>query len=406
MKKCLMLFIVAILMSNLFAQKSADEYIDEINNFDKIIKALEIQKSTEKDKKNRELNTAKKRELTEIDNLEKGPREREEAFQERKENEKKDIEKKYKRKIEVEIASIETDYNSKIQDEESKQKLLLESLKSTTFTVLESDTQASIGDFVVESTPQYWPVTIKSVKNSLNFGYSEKFILSDDEPDAIYYKYNNNKETATAQIVYIVIPNEDHTNFEKKIKTIRLYIDIPEGENIKHEKVTEYSNLDLPENNKGYDKVKTEDKKTEIAKTPQKTATTQQKTTTSTPKYVYKDVWVDEKDLTSDAHVTWEILTWSLGAVSTGLGLSSGIAFWGVYGTDEFFSDGLYIAPTILLGAGLVTMFGVALPLSCTHKIEPGHYEKQRVRVSESQSNQSIAYLTIGVNSIGLSFKL
>ena len=174
MKKVLIFFSILLCFSIVYAQESADDYISKIKECSQKISELELEKTKSKQTRTAELENEKKQKLQDIEKLIQGARERDVAFQERKDNERKTIEENFKTNSKLELEKLDTEYDAKISNEKETQKNLVQILRNKKFVVPDSDTQVSISSFNKNAMPAYWPVTLKSQKSTLNFGYKGK----------------------------------------------------------------------------------------------------------------------------------------------------------------------------------------------------------------------------------------
>ena len=390
MKKILIIFSMLLCLSIVYAQETADDYILMIKKCTDDISTLELEKTQVKATKKAELEKEKKQKLQDVEQLTQGPRERDVAFQERKDNERKTIEDNYKTNTKLELEKLDTEYDTKISNVKETQKTLVKTLQNKSFIIPESDIQVSISAFEKNANPAYWPVIVKSQKNTLNFGYEGELEIKDEESDEQFFEIDNNKSSSTATIEYMVEVDDTFSKFKKKIVTIKLYLNIKEGDKEKHPTICTYSDLNMYENSKGFEDQKVAETKN-VEKNEVKSTTkteTKPKTSDSTK---YQEITVD---VTSEGHQVCEYLSWGFGAGSTIVGiilLSVGLA-------EEY--EAMQIAGGCCLGGGVLLMLAVALPLSLTHD-----YETRKVPVSKAQANPVLKHISIGFNSVGAHFE-
>ena len=393
MKKVLIFFSILLCFSIVYAQESADDYISKIKECSQKISELELEKTKSKQTRTAELENEKKQKLQDIEKLIQGARERDVAFQERKDNERKTIEENFKTNSKLELEKLDTEYDAKISNEKETQKNLVQILRNKKFVVPDSDTQVSISSFNKNAMPAYWPVTVKSQKSTLNFGYKGNLEIADDESDERFWEIENNKNTATAQIDYMVEVDDTYTKFKKKVIAIRLYLNLKDGEEEKHPVIYRYSNLNMYENSDGFENEQLSEikkEKNEVTTDVKSTAKTETKANDSVSTK-YKEI---EVDVTSGGHIACEVLSWIVGASSTIAGTA--LLPVGLVSDDE----AMAIAGGCCLGGGMLLMLAVAMPLSLTHK-----YETKKEPVSKVQNNPVLKHVSIGFNSIGVTFK-
>ena len=385
MKKILLGLCIYLLTFSLVAE-SADEMIEKIKSFDQVINEYQLNQKQEKQTMEAKLFQEKKEKLKEIEQYIQGRRESDSKFSERKENDRLKIENSYKKLLETESEKIDINYNAKIKNAQDEKETLIKKVRNTTFEVDENDIKVSIGNFDANATPQYWPVTIQSLKSALNFDYKDKIEIEETEGDDLFFMIDDNKSTAIGNIKYKIEIDDAGTSFRKKINEIQVFI----IDNNARKKIKAFVNLDLYENGKGFSE-DTKKKETAASKTDNKNV----KQNIDKDEKIEK-VWVPGWDNTSTAHYVFEVLSY----VSGGMLFVGGTTLL-IVGLAEG-NDSATIWGGSLMGAGTLITLAVGLPLSLTHDYHSGHYEERKV--SRIESNPLLQHVAIAPGAIIFNF--
>lgn len=225
MKKIICFVVLAAICFMGFAQESLGDFLDAINEINKQKIELQSSLNQEYDTEVYRIQKAAQEELASISRLEKARYEDDDDFNKRINELIEETSKKMDNELRVLKNKTENDSKGKAIDLETKKKDLIARMEQKEFVYYGDSVSVSFGEF--KRTEKYWPVTIKSLEDQLNYTGSFEYEL--DKAFSIKEQFEAIDELIadnllTAEIHFRVVNRGLNSNlYQKEVQKVVLF---------------------------------------------------------------------------------------------------------------------------------------------------------------------------------------
>lgn len=225
MKKIILIAALSAITTVLFAQESLKDFLDAINEINNQKIELQGSHNFDYDSEVYRIRKAAQEELAYISKLEQEPWEDDDDFNSRIDELISKTTEKMNSELKVLKSKAENDSKGKAVELEIEKKKLISRMEQKQFVYSGESVNVSFGNF--EKTAKYWPVTIKSLEEQLN--YTGSFIYEIDKSFSIgeqYMKIDNlvKDNLLTAEIYFRVVNRAPNANsYQKEVQKVVLY---------------------------------------------------------------------------------------------------------------------------------------------------------------------------------------
>jgi len=203
---------------------SAEDYLDMIARCQKKLTEIQQEKLKEISKVSSSISANYQEKINAAKNKEKMPWESESEHQQAINSEVD----KYINQRETELTGIEKSVGIKYDNQykmiEIQMDKLTEDLLNTTFTINNESVEIQVGTFNAESSPKYWPISIKSLSSFLNYTYSGKYNVNDVDVKSEYLAMEQSKadKSFVGEITYKLTKGYSKNQFSIFVLNVRI----------------------------------------------------------------------------------------------------------------------------------------------------------------------------------------
>lgn len=203
---------------------SAEDYLNMIARCQKKLTDIQQEKLKEISKVSSSISAKYQEKINASKNKEKMPWESESEYQQSINTEVD----KYISQRETELSGIEKSVGIKYDNQykmiEIQMDKLTEDLQNSTFTINNDSVEIQVGAFNAETTPKYWPISIKSLSSFLNYTYSGKYTVNDVDVKSEYLAVEKAKadKSFVGEITYKLTKGSSKNQFNIFVLNVKI----------------------------------------------------------------------------------------------------------------------------------------------------------------------------------------
>lgn len=203
---------------------SAEDYLNMIARCQKKLTDIQQEKLKEISKVSSSISAKYQEKINASKNKEKMPWESESEYQ----NSINAEVDKFINQRETELSGIEKSVGIKYDNQykmiEIQMDKLTEDLQNSTFTINNDSVEIQVGAFNAETTPKYWPISIKSLSSFLNYTYSGKYTVNDVDVKSEYLAVEKAKadKSFVGEITYKLTKGSSKNQFNIFVLNVKI----------------------------------------------------------------------------------------------------------------------------------------------------------------------------------------